>query len=238
MSGVDESASAASWTRHYESLDDAFVLFAHEAQDYFERLMRLAPIRPGSSVLDFGCGFGYVAELLGQVAGELYVWDVACNMRERTKQRIARRRAVHVLALEPWPDVVPVCVDLVTVNSVVQYMDRDGLRAHLRRWRSLLKPSGRVLVSDLILPESRFLGEVVDSLGFAARRRFLWRSLLHASGQFGVYLQARRSLPLLRIAPRELESEALAAGLRARILEENLTYRRNRYTAVLEAIDD
>jgi SAM-dependent methyltransferase len=233
MSAPPVTTSSESWTSHYEALDDGFVLFAHEAQDYFERLAAAVTIRRDTSVLDFGCGFGYVAELVGRVAGELYVWDVAANMRERTQRRVGRARSVHVLALDPWPAKPPVSVDLVLVNSVAQYLTREELRAYLARWRDLLAPGGRIVLSDLITPRSGFVGEVVDSLAFAARRGFLWKSLAHAAGQLGVYLRARRSLPLLRLDESELRHDAAAAGLEATILDRNLTYRRNRFTALL-----
>jgi SAM-dependent methyltransferase len=224
-----------SWTTHYQGLDDSFVLFEHEARDYFERLATTVRIHRATSVLDFGCGFGYVAELLGSVAGDLYIWDVAANMRERARRRVTRNgRSVQILELDPWHSRLPVRVDLVLVNSVVQYMQRDELHTWLARWRDLLSPRGQLVISDLITPDSGFLGEVADSLLFAARRGFLWKSLAHAAGQFGVYMRARRTLPMLRIEARELLQEAERAGLAAQILDHNLTYRRNRFTAVLE----
>jgi len=61
---------------HYESLD----LFIAEAKDYFSRLGRAVRLSRCRYVLDFGCGLGFVSELLAAEVGKLYFWDYSGNL--------------------------------------------------------------------------------------------------------------------------------------------------------------
>ncbi len=223
----------ADWTSHYEALDDSFELFELEAADYVRRLLTVVDLRPEMALLDFGCGFGFVAERVGQRVGELYVWDVTRNMRERCVRRVSRRCPVTVLDLQAGAAGVNARVDMILVNSVIQYMTLAELRNWLREWAILLRPAGRIVLSDVISLDSTFVSEVRDSLLFATRQGFLLRSLRETIAGFRRYAQMRRSHPLLRLSAGELAREATAAGLRCEQLANNLTYRRNRVSVIL-----
>lgn len=221
------------WHVLYESLEDSFELFELEADDYFQRLCRSVPLRSNQSVVDFGCGFGYIAQRVGTRVGKLYVWDRAQNMRERCVRRVSRHRPVDVIDLGD-PQAAPgIRVDLVLVNSVVQYMTREELRQWLRQWRRLLADDGAVVLSDVIQPQSVFLSELLDSIAFLVRNGLLVRSLGRAVRELRRYTKIRRQAPLLRLDAQDLERECVQAGFKAEFLPQNLTYRSNRLSVLL-----
>ncbi len=227
--------SATGWVEHYEKVDDDFVLFAVEARDYCERLARVIDIDSQGTVLDFGCGFGYVTALLAPRVRQLYVWDQARNMRERCLRRVAGHTNVALLDL---PNGVqrPMTLDLIIVNSVIQYMTAAEFDAWLQRWRALLDARGQLLISDIIPPDSAFLREVVDSLAFATRHGFLLKSLRMAAALFGRYVRARSSSPMLRLTREQVSAAARKHGYEVEFLPGNLTYRGNRTTARLRPV--
>ncbi len=224
------------WHAHYESLEDSFELFELEAEDYVRRLGRSVPLTSNQSVVDFGCGFGYAAERVAARVGKLYVWDQAQNMRERCVRRVSQHWPVEVIDLGDPQSAPGIRVDLILVNSVVQYMSLEELRQRLRQWRRLLTDDGVVVLSDVIQPRSVFVSEMLDSIAFLARNGLLLRTLAHSVRALGRYTQIRRQAPLLRLDAQELERECAQAGLAAQFLPQNLTYRSNRLSVLLRPV--
>jgi SAM-dependent methyltransferase len=184
-------------------------------------------------VLDFGCGFGFVAEMLAPHVGELFLWDASANMRRRARLNVAGRQNIRLLDLsdpKSLPDELQ--FELILVNSVVQYMNLEEFSAWLLRWRSMLAPGGRIVVSDLIPPNYPALRDVPDLLSFSARRGFLVCAVWQALREIGRYWKVRRFRPLSRIGLEELSKLGKDAGLAASYLPVNLTHFRTRLTAV------
>lgn len=226
------TTAPASWVSYWEELSEGQLLFRQEADEYVRRLTRALPPSPGSAVLDFGCGYGFVAEGLAPLVGSLYLWDAAESMRHHAARRLAGVANVYPLErVEPPPGGA---FDLILVNSVVQYMTEEELAGWLGRWRPLLAPSGRVVLSDLIPPDHRSLSDVLSLLRFSLRRGYFCRALRNVLGERKRYQQTVRAHPLLHVGRDHLKQLAAAAGLTATFLPRNLTHFAKRYTAVLE----
>ncbi len=230
---MTSSKSSTDWSAYWEGMADKRI-FVVEAHDHVARLSAAVPLRPADYVLDFGCGFGHVVELLAPVVAKIDYWDAAETMRRATAERTKHLPSATVVDLS---DTVPAAAeeryDLVLATSVIQYMQRGEVAEWLGRWRTMLRPGGRIVLSDVAPPGRSALGELAGMLMFAARHRFLVRALRDGVQEARRYTRSRSAVDLQRWRPAELAGAAAAAGLVAELLQTNLTHRRGRFSMVL-----
>lgn len=225
------------WDSYWAGLREDQWPYREQAREFVARLDDALDLRRDDRVLDFGSGFGHVAAGLARLVAEVWYWDGSEHMRRRAGEVLADEPNARLLDLSdpdrPSPsDAVP--VDLVIVNSVVQYMAPDEIERSVGRWARLLAPGGRLVISDLISPEASTLGELDDLLRFAAYHRFLARAA-HQAVLEVTYWRTRRDTPLTRVDPDQLRSWAKQAGLSLEVLPRNLTHLTHRYAAVLRS---
>jgi SAM-dependent methyltransferase len=223
------------WHAYWDRLEE-HVIFRVEAADYLSRLEAALGPQRGARVLDFGCGFGFLAELLAPKVTALFVFDASDHMRRRAQLRLAGHANVRILgppAAESWPEDLR--FDLILVNSVVQYMTPDVFHGWLARWRTMLAPGGRLVLSDLLIRDVNPLREVAELLAMSARGGCLLSVVWKAMRELPHYTRTRDVQPLYRIALGDLRERARRLGLAMDVRPTNLTYRSTRATAVLSA---
>lgn len=231
------ATSASSWSEYWNGMAQRHI-FLVEARDHVRRLRSAVAVRGSDRVLDFGCGFGYVAELLAPDVAQVACWDAAAGMRRATAERTAQLPNVEQLSLaEGAPAAAAGSFDLVLVTSVIQYITPAELAGWLASWRALLRPGGRVVVSDVPVPGTSALTELIGMLRFAARNGFLLRALRDGIDEARRYAGSVRSTDLQRWQPAELARAAGDAGLVAERLPNNLTHRTARFSMTLLRID-
>jgi SAM-dependent methyltransferase len=221
------------WVCYWDEITEGHLLFREEAREYVTNLASAVMLDRGTRVLEFGCGNGFVAEVLAPRVGQLFLWDAAASMRDRTRGLLVGRNNVHFLDLSgPADPPEDVRFDLILVNSVIQYMSGAEFAGWLSRWRSLLAPGGQILISDIITPGHSVLADIPSLLAFGVRRRYLFRILRSILGESTRYRTMQRACPLYRVSPNQLRRQAFATGLVVRLLPRNLTHLTNRITAV------
>jgi cyclopropane fatty-acyl-phospholipid synthase-like methyltransferase/ribosomal protein S18 acetylase RimI-like enzyme len=229
-----QGAAAGSWRAYWESIDDRQGFFSTEAADHVARLVeQLAPSRD-ARVLDFGCGFGFAARLLARRVALVALWDGAASVRRRARLRTAHLGNVEYVDIAE-PTAVAEKFDLITVHSVLQYMSEEEVLHWFARWKSMLAPGGRLVLSDLIQPSTKAVPELAAYLAFSLKSGFFLDALMQGLREVGKYSRARATRPLTIATPQKIEAWARQAGLRAQFLERNLSYRSSRMTAVLAA---
>ncbi len=223
------------WSTYWEGMDHRHI-FVVEARDYVARLRRSVALQGNERCLDFGCGFGYVAELLAPSVAHVAYWDAAERMRRATAERTVALPTVTPVDLGgPLPTDAVGAFDLVLANSVVQYMTSAELADWMVRWRSLLASGGRIVLSDIPRPGASAGAELLGMLWFAARHRFLLRAVRDGVEEVRRYSRSRGSADLLRWTPDDFVRMAGGCGLVARVLPANLTHRSGRFSVILTA---
>jgi cyclopropane fatty-acyl-phospholipid synthase-like methyltransferase len=231
---VTTADPAPSWSAHWEESAHRQRVTV-EARDYVARLRTALPIRPVDRVLDFGCGCGHAVELLAHAVAAVGYWDAAPDMLRATSYRVARFPTVFPVDLaRPSPLGAFGRFDLILVNGVVQYMGRDELRRWMSRWRTLLAPAGRIVLSDIPPPDASTVGELFGLLRFAAQHRFLARAVRDGVTDAHRYSRQRGETCLTRWLPDEIVALAANNGLDAVVMPENLTHRAGRFTVVVQ----
>lgn len=226
---------ADGWKAAWEYGFDAHPLHRFEAEDTVERLARLLPLTPGIRVLDFGCGYGYVAERLSERVGEVSVWDQSASIRRHARQHLAGCPNVRFFDPDDVPaGSSPPQFDLILINSVVQYMSVDEFHSWLPRWRAMLAPGGVLVLSDLIPSTHSVRGDVFEILGFALRHGVLLNELGHTVRTLLAYARHHQAQELLKLDDSRLREEAARAGLDVQFAPFNLTVRSRRWTALLQ----
>jgi len=131
----------------------AWLLLLGRERAFRERLVRLARLDPGQSVLDIGCGTGSLAisakRRVGP-SGRVEGIDASPEMIARARKK-ATKAGVDVAFTNgvvealPFPDGY---FDAVLSTLMLHHLPRDARRQCARQMRRVLKPGGRVLAVD------------------------------------------------------------------------------------------
>ena len=220
------------WTSFWDSEHSIYVN-AHHKQVHYRRIADdlRQYVKPGATVLDFGCGETQAAERIAEVADQLILSDAAPNVRSRLKTLYASSGKIAVMAPEDIATMLDRSIDLIVLHSVAQYMKADELDAEFALFRRLLKPDGLLVVGDIVPPDSSALTDVLALLRFAARERFLVAALAGiARTVFSDYRKLRAELGLARYSEGTMLNKLEKAGFAAKRAENNIGHNSARMT--------
>jgi SAM-dependent methyltransferase len=168
-----------SWIEFWDSEHAIYVNERHKllhAQTVGRDLIRHISSKD-AVVLDHGCGEANYAADVAAHCRQLYLCEAAPGVRQALAQRVsdianiqANIQVLDPADVEALPDR---SLDLVVANSLVQYLTRDQLIVLLGLWRRKLKPSGTLIVADVIPPDISPLTDAAALLRFAWTGGFL-----------------------------------------------------------------
>lgn len=186
---------------------------------------------PDATVLDFGCGEALYAEQIAPLCGKLILCDAAPKVCAALARRMAAIRTVEVIEPVGVGQLQASSLDLIAVNSVLQYLSRSDLEANLDVWRAKLKPSGRLVLADVIPPGVSPVRDASALLSFAARGGFLMPALAGlVRTALSDYGKIRKSLGFSMYAERELVDLLAAHGFAAERVHPNFGHNQARMT--------
>jgi ubiquinone/menaquinone biosynthesis C-methylase UbiE len=131
----------------------AWLLLLGKERAFRERLVRLARLEPGQSVLDIGCGTGSLAIAAKRrvgPSGTAEGIDASPEMIDRARRK-ARKAGLDltfttgVVEALPFPDGH---FDAVLSTLMLHHLPREARQQCAREIRRVLKPGGRVLAVD------------------------------------------------------------------------------------------
>jgi|SRR5580658_4740712 SAM-dependent methyltransferase len=185
-----------SWLDFWNAPNAIYVSRRHQEAHYAKVLGGIRGFVPAGGaavVLDWGCGDALAADDLAQTCRTLLLYDRADSTRSRLLATYADRPKIRVLDDAELDAVAPASVDLIVVNSVVQYLDRRQFGEALRLFHRLLKRDGTLLLGDIIAPDTPLVGHVTTFLRFAWQNGFFVAAIAGLARNFvSPYRQLRR----------------------------------------------
>ncbi len=122
-------------------------------------------IKPGDSVLDAGCGSGFLTACLSGIAGDITALDGSQEMLNLAKNKFSdeeRQKITFVCHRLPLSCDMPI-FDAILCSSVLEYL--DDMAATLESFYNHLKPGGILILSyPNILSPKRWLDPVAYRL--------------------------------------------------------------------------
>jgi SAM-dependent methyltransferase len=185
-----------SWLDFWNAPNAIYVSRRHQEAHYAKVLggiRRLIPNGGAAVVLDWGCGDALAADDLAQTCRTLLLYDRADTTRRRLLSNYADSPKIRVLGEAELSAVPAASVDLIIVNSVVQYLDRRQFSDALQLFHRLLKSDGELLLGDIIAPDTPLIGHVTTFLRFAWENGFFFAAIIGLARNFvSPYRKLRR----------------------------------------------
>jgi ubiquinone/menaquinone biosynthesis C-methylase UbiE len=232
---LPDTAAMDEWIDYYDSTHTIYASKLHRDL-HFEIIARdiIGYISaPDAVVLDYACGEALFAGRVADACAKLYLAEPAPGVRGRLIARFAPNTKIRVRSLDDVRKMAERSIDLVVINSVAQYMTPEELDSAFTVIRRLLKPSGRLVVGDILRPEVGMFRDVIALLRFAATHGFLrdaLRGLL--STLLSDYRQLRARIGLQRYSEDEMIKKLAVAGFTASLAPANIGHNPWRMTFV------
>lgn len=186
---------------------------------------------PDAKVLDYGCGEATEARLVAAECGTLLLSDAAPAIRERLVARYGGDPRFRVLAPEEVRTLPDASLDIVVVNSLLQYLTQDEFLDLADVAFDKLQPGGRLVLGDVIPPD---LGPIADA---AALLRFGWEGGFLLAALKGLartalsdYRRLRQELGLTSYDEEEMIALLHTEGFEARRHHPNIGHNQGRMT--------
>lgn len=191
----------ASVQRQFGNAAENYAVSAVHAQGAdLTRMVALAGLRGGETVLDAGCGAGHTALAFAPHSAQVTAYDLTETMLAQVERLANERGLTNIETRQGDVEALPfedAYFDLVVTRYSAHHWPNPT--AALREFRRVVRPNGRVLVSDIVAPEmpsadtflqtiellrdishvrdhrvSEWLRMLADS-GFTAEVAFQWR---------------------------------------------------------------
>ncbi|MGO4571287.1 class I SAM-dependent methyltransferase [Microvirga sp. 2TAF3] len=186
---------------------------------------------PKARVLDYGCGEALFADRVAARCGHLYLCDAAPLVRDRLRERLGGNSKVTILATEELSDLEDASLDLIVVNSLLQYLSLDELRTVLEIWRGKLKADGKLVIADVVPPDVSPVTDAKALLSFAWKGGFLKSAMLGlARTALSDYRKIRDEIGLSHYSEAEMIEILRDAGFAPERVERNLGHNQARMT--------
>jgi len=212
-------------TGHAGTIDLHFELIARDIIGYITS--------PDAVVLDYSCGEALSAAKVAEACSMLILAEPAPGVRGRLIARYAPNTRIRVRSLEDVRKMSAESIDLVVMNSVAQYMTPEELDSALAVIRRLLKPSGRLVLGDILRPEVGMMRDVIALLRLAAGHGFLKDALIGLlSTALSDYRQLRSRVGLQRYGETEITKKLADAGFTASRAHTNIGHNPWRMTFI------
>ncbi len=223
------------WIDYYDSTHTIYASKLH--RDLHFRIIARDIIgfisSPDAVVLDYACGEALSAAKVADACGKLYLAEPAPGVRGRLIARFAPNTKIRVRSLDDLRKMEEKSIDLAVMNSVAQYMTPEELDSAFAVIRRLLKPTGRLVVGDILRPEVGMGRDVLALLKFARAHGFLKDALYGlASTALSDYRQLRSRVGLQRYSESEIIAKLAAAGFTASRTTRNIGHNPWRMTFV------
>ena len=206
------------WIDYYDSTHTIYASKRHRDL-HFEVIARdiIGYINsPDTVVLDYACGEALSAAKIAATCAMLILAEPAPGVRGRLIARFAPNTKIRVRSLDDLRNMQERSIDLVVMNSVVQYMTAEELDAALAVIKRLLKPTGRLVLGDILRPEIGMPTDVYALLRFAAKHGFLKDALKGLlSTALSDYRQLRSRIGLQRYSEADIAAKLARVGLSA-----------------------
>jgi ubiquinone/menaquinone biosynthesis C-methylase UbiE len=188
---------------------------------------------PDMVVLDYSCGEALSATKVAEACSMLYLAEPAPGVRGRLIARYAPNTRIRVRSLDDLRSMPQASIDLVVMNSVAQYMTASELDTACAVIRRLLKPTGRLVLGDILQPQVGMVRDVLALLHFATRHGFLKDALIGLiATALSDYRQLRTKVGLQRYNEPEMIAKLEQAGFSAVRAPKNIGHNRWRMTFV------
>ncbi len=223
------------WRNFWDTAHRLYVNDRHREVHYRQVANDFVSVLPAddstADVLDFGCGEALDAPRIAQRVGTLYLFDTSSYVRERLTARFAGAARIKVLDEAGYAALRPSSLDLIVVNSVVQYLSREEFVRLLDEWRVCLRPGGVLVIADVVSPESGLWADIHALLGTARRHGFLLAALGGlAATVVSDYRRIRSRVGLATYEPEQMTHLLEDAGFAAARRAENFGFNPKRMT--------
>lgn len=223
------------WIDYYDSTHTIYVSKQHR-DVHFALIARdiIGYISsPDAVVLDYACGEALSAPRVADACGKLILAEPAPGVRGRLIARFAPNTKIRVRSLDELRGMEEASVDLAVMNSVAQYMTPAELDTAFAVIRRALKPTGRLVLGDILDPKVGMGGDVLALLRFGASHGFLKDALIGlVRTALSDYRQLRAKVGLQRYSEAEILAKLQAAGFSAVRAPQNIGHNASRMTFV------
>jgi ubiquinone/menaquinone biosynthesis C-methylase UbiE len=177
----------------------------------------------GTVVLDWGCGEALAAERIADLCDTVLLYDPAKSTRDRLYHLHGTHPGVRILDDQAVDTLAEDSIDLVIVNSVVQYLTPQQLGAALALFARALKTSGKLLLGDVIVPGTPLLHHVRTFLRFAMGHGFLVDAMVGLVSTYkSPYTRLQRDLGLAAYTDEEVTALFRQHGFAVERLARNI----------------
>jgi SAM-dependent methyltransferase len=184
---------------------------------------------PQARVLDYGCGEALHADLIAEVAGEVFLCEAAPSVRDGLQKRFAENPKIRVIEPHEIPRLPEHSLDLLVMHSVAQYLTATGTSALFTLFHRILKSDGLLVVSDVIPPEVPAATDAVSLLRFGKDNGFFFAASWGlVRTRLSRYWRLRSSLGLTRYPKAAMIEKLNAAGFEARLAPANIGHNQAR----------
>ena len=220
------------WLKFWEQANRIYVNDRHRTVHYArvaDDILAVLPPDRTRIVLDYGCGDALEAPRVAQRCSRLWLYDASQAVRARLHARFAAPGTIIVV--DDTAAMAPGSVDVIVINSVVQYLTRDELDRLLAECHRLLTAAGVLVIADVIPPDAGAVADIAALLGTGLRNGFLGAALMGiAASALSDYRRLRRDLGLATYDERGFLALLAAAGFTAERRAANFGFNARRLT--------
>jgi len=223
------------WIDYYDSTHTIYVSKLHRDVHFrvvANDILSYVP-SPDAVVLDYSCGEALFAAQVAAACQKLILAEPAPGVRGRLSARFGPNPKIAVRSLDELQQLPDGSIDLAVMISVAQYMTPAELDAAFSLMRRILRPSGKLVLGDILRPDVGAATDVAALLKLAVKNGFLTDALWGlARTALSDYWQLRQSIGLQRYSEAEMLAKLKTAGFESSLARKNVGYNPARMTFI------